>query len=74
VQQTGNLDRSIEAFEKASHAQEKLGSLWHAAKHMETCGTLSKDVGAWPKVPPPPPPPRPRTFATHIQGRPSSTQ
>lgn len=49
-QQAGQLGKSIEALEKASHAQEKMGSAWHAAKHMETCSQLSKDLGAWPKV------------------------
>lgn len=50
AQQIGQLEKSIEAYEKAAQAQEKLGSPWHAAKHMETCGTISKELGAWPKV------------------------
>ncbi len=44
------MDKARAAYEKASQSQEKLNSPWHAARHLETCGTLSKDMEQWPAV------------------------
>ncbi|MEW5302345.1 MAG: hypothetical protein WDW36_005142 [Sanguina aurantia] len=37
--------RALECFERASTAQAKQGSPWHAAKHLEVCGELSRAMG-----------------------------
>lgn len=42
--------RALECFERASTAQAKQGSPWHAGKHMEVCGELSKAIGNEPSV------------------------
>ncbi|PIA30229.1 hypothetical protein AQUCO_05700144v1 [Aquilegia coerulea] len=38
------------ALEKASKGQEMLSSPWDAAKHMETCGNIAKELGNWGEV------------------------
>ncbi|KAF8062746.1 hypothetical protein HT031_004076 [Scenedesmus sp. PABB004] len=43
--QVGQLEKARAAFEKAAQSQEKIGSVWHAAKHLETCGALSASLG-----------------------------
>ncbi|GIL76647.1 hypothetical protein Vretimale_8842 [Volvox reticuliferus] len=40
--QLGNIDKALEAYERAAHAQERLGSQWHAAKHYEVIADLSR--------------------------------
>jgi hypothetical protein len=30
--------------------QEKIGSLWHAAKHYETCGDICKSNSEWERL------------------------
>mmetsp|Transcript_20692 Transcript_20692/g.39324 ORF Transcript_20692/g.39324 Transcript_20692/m.39324 type:complete len:320 (+) Transcript_20692:17-976(+) len=42
--QAGCLDKAKHAFEKAALAQEKLGSPWHAAKHLETAALVAKEM------------------------------
>lgn len=49
-QQAGDVDRALEAYEKAATAQEKIGSTWHAAKHMESAAELAKRHKRWEKV------------------------
>lgn len=44
LQQAGQLEKSRTAYEKAAASQEKIGSVWHAAKHLETCANISKDL------------------------------
>eukprot|EP00242_Pyramimonas_sp_CCMP2087_P002326 CAMPEP_0198232372 /NCGR_PEP_ID=MMETSP1445-20131203/115697_1 /TAXON_ID=36898 /ORGANISM="Pyramimonas sp., Strain CCMP2087" /LENGTH=314 /DNA_ID=CAMNT_0043913043 /DNA_START=126 /DNA_END=1070 /DNA_ORIENTATION=- len=43
---SGAKDKAVVAYEKASFAQEKLGSPWHGAKHLETAGRLAKESGS----------------------------
>eukprot|EP00879_Flechtneria_rotunda_P010828 GHRR01011317.1.p1 GENE.GHRR01011317.1~~GHRR01011317.1.p1 ORF type:complete len:180 (+),score=44.44 GHRR01011317.1:217-756(+) len=50
VQQVGQLEKSRAAYEQAAQSQEKIGSVWHAAKHLETCGQISKDLGQLDKM------------------------
>jgi len=39
------------AYEKAAHANERGGgTLWHAAKHLETAAAIAKDLGKWDAV------------------------
>ncbi|EFJ44524.1 hypothetical protein VOLCADRAFT_95241 [Volvox carteri f. nagariensis] len=40
--QLGHIDKALEAYERAAHAQERLGSQWHAAKHYEVIADLSR--------------------------------
>lgn len=35
----------MEAYERAAHAQERLGSSWHAAKHYEVIADLVRKDG-----------------------------
>lgn len=44
LQQVGQLEKSRTAYERAAQSQEKIGSIWHAAKHLETCGAISKEL------------------------------
>eukprot|EP00879_Flechtneria_rotunda_P005030 GHRR01005306.1.p1 GENE.GHRR01005306.1~~GHRR01005306.1.p1 ORF type:complete len:315 (+),score=87.96 GHRR01005306.1:217-1161(+) len=48
--QVGQLEKSRAAYEQAAQSQEKIGSVWHAAKHLETCGQISKDLGQLDKM------------------------
>lgn len=48
--QAGILAQARDSYEKASQAQEKIGSAWHAAKHLETCGDISKSLNELPEV------------------------
>jgi hypothetical protein len=41
----GQLEKARAAYERAAQSQEKIGSVWHAAKHLEICGAISKDLG-----------------------------
>jgi hypothetical protein len=41
----GQLEKARAAYERAAQSQEKIGSVWHAAKHLELCGAISKDLG-----------------------------
>jgi hypothetical protein len=50
LQQAGQLEKARAAYEQAAQSQEKIGSPWHAAKHLETCSTISKDLGQLDKV------------------------
>ncbi|GFR45409.1 hypothetical protein Agub_g6785 [Astrephomene gubernaculifera] len=43
--QCGNLVKAIECYERAAHAQERLQSPWHAAKHYEVIAELSRQRG-----------------------------
>jgi hypothetical protein len=45
LQQCGHLEKSRAAYERAAQAQEKIGSIFHAGKHLETCGVISKELG-----------------------------
>jgi hypothetical protein len=49
-QQAGQLEKARGAYEQAAQSQEKIGSPWHAAKHLETCSTISKDLGQLERV------------------------
>ena len=49
-QQAGDVDQGLEVYEKAATAQEKIGSSWHAAKHMESAAELAKQHKRWEKV------------------------
>jgi hypothetical protein len=49
-QQANNLEKAKLAYDKASTAQERMGSPWHAAKHLETCGDLAKQLEQWEEV------------------------
>ena len=49
-QQSGQLEKSRSAYEKAAQSQEKIGSAWHAAKHLEACGALSRELAELPQV------------------------
>lgn len=49
-QQAGQAEKARSAYEQAAQSQEKLGSAWHAAKHLETCSTISKDLGQMDRV------------------------
>jgi len=31
-------------------SQDRLGSTWHAAKHLEAASQISRDLGEWPQV------------------------
>uniref|UniRef100_A0A7S0N353 Gamma-soluble NSF attachment protein n=1 Tax=Pyramimonas obovata TaxID=1411642 RepID=A0A7S0N353_9CHLO len=42
---SGAKGKAAVAYEKASFTQEKLGSPWHAAKHLESAGMLAKESG-----------------------------
>ncbi|KAL5716216.1 hypothetical protein ACHQM5_017938 [Ranunculus cassubicifolius] len=44
-----NVNAKI-ALEKASKGHEMLQSPWDAAKHMETCGNIAKELGNWHEV------------------------
>jgi hypothetical protein len=46
-QQAGAMERALHAYERASTAQEKQGSHWHAAKHMETAGEICRQLQEW---------------------------
>lgn len=48
--QGGDLDKAVQAYERAAMAQEKLGSPYHSAKHMETCGDLCKQMSNSPGI------------------------
>lgn len=50
MQQAGQLEKARAAYEQAAQSQEKIGSAWHAAKHMETCSAISKDLGQFDRV------------------------
>ena len=50
LQQAGQLKRAVEAYERAAQAQQKVGSPWHAAKHLEICADLSKQLANWEDV------------------------
>lgn len=50
LQQAGQLEKARAAYEQAAQSQEKIGSPWHAAKHLETCSNISKDLGQLDKV------------------------
>eukprot|EP00195_Chlamydomonas_chlamydogama_P008641 CAMPEP_0202893498 /NCGR_PEP_ID=MMETSP1392-20130828/3070_1 /ASSEMBLY_ACC=CAM_ASM_000868 /TAXON_ID=225041 /ORGANISM="Chlamydomonas chlamydogama, Strain SAG 11-48b" /LENGTH=310 /DNA_ID=CAMNT_0049577851 /DNA_START=30 /DNA_END=962 /DNA_ORIENTATION=- len=43
--QAGNPEKAIETYERAALCQEKIGSSWHAAKHLEACGDICKLQG-----------------------------
>ncbi|KAF6259209.1 gamma-soluble NSF attachment protein-like protein [Scenedesmus sp. NREL 46B-D3] len=43
--QVGQLEKARAAYERAAQSQENIGSVWHAAKHLEICGAISKDLG-----------------------------
>lgn len=47
AQQVGQLEKARAAYERAAQSQEKIGSVWHTAKHLETCGAISKDLGQY---------------------------
>jgi hypothetical protein len=47
LQQGGDLEKSRAAYERAAQSQDKLGSGWHAAKHLETAAQLSRDLLQW---------------------------
>jgi tetratricopeptide (TPR) repeat protein len=49
-QQAGQLEKAQKAYEQAAQSQEKIGSPWHAAKHLETCAAISKDLGQLDRV------------------------
>lgn len=49
-QQAGQLEKAQKAYEQAAQSQEKVGSPWHAAKHLETCAAISKDLGQLDRV------------------------
>lgn len=49
-QQAGELEKSRAAYERAAMSQDKIGSTWHAAKHLETASQISKDLGDWGQV------------------------
>jgi hypothetical protein len=38
------------AYEKAAQSQEKIGSIFHAAKHLETCANISKELSQHDKM------------------------
>ncbi|KAF9620550.1 hypothetical protein IFM89_013215 [Coptis chinensis] len=40
-------EKALMALEKASKGHEMQSSPWDAAKHMETCGNISKELGKW---------------------------
>jgi hypothetical protein len=46
-QQAGAMEKALHAYERAATAQEKQGSQWHAAKHMETAGEICKQLQQW---------------------------
>lgn len=48
--QAGQLEKARAAYEQAAQSQEKIGSSWHAAKHLETCSTISRDLGQLDRV------------------------
>lgn len=50
TQQAGQLEKARAAYEQAAQSQEKIGSAWHAAKHLETCSAVSKDLGQLDRV------------------------
>lgn len=50
LQQAGSLEQARGAYERAAQSQERIGSGWHAAKHLETAAQLSRDLGEWPAV------------------------
>lgn len=50
LQQCGQLEKSRAAYERAAQAQEKIGSIFHAGKHLETCGVISKELGQLDKM------------------------
>jgi len=50
LQQAGQLEKARAAYEQAAQSQEKIGSSWHAAKHLETCSTISRDLGQLDRV------------------------
>jgi hypothetical protein len=50
MQQAGQLEKARAAYEQAAQSQEKIGSAWHAAKHMETCSAISKDLAQFDRV------------------------
>jgi hypothetical protein len=50
LQQAGAMDKALHAYERSATAQEKQGSQWHAAKHMEICGEICKNLQRWEDV------------------------
>lgn len=44
MQQLGDLQRSMECYEKAAIGQERQNSLWHAAKMLEKAADVAKDA------------------------------
>jgi hypothetical protein len=44
------MDRALHAYERSATAQEKQGSHWHAAKHMETAGEICRQLQEWEKL------------------------
>lgn len=48
--QCGQLEKSRAAYERAAMSQDKLGSTWHAAKHLESASQISRDLGDWKQV------------------------
>jgi hypothetical protein len=50
TQQAGNVDQALEAYEKAATAQDKIGSSWHAAKHLESAADLCRQHKLWERV------------------------
>lgn len=50
LQQVGQLEKSRAAYERAAQSQERIGSVWHAAKHLETCGAISKDLNQYDRM------------------------
>jgi hypothetical protein len=49
-QQSGELEKSRAAYERAAMSQDKIGSTWHAAKHLESASQISRDLGEWGSV------------------------
>ncbi|GFH26279.1 gamma-soluble NSF attachment protein, partial [Haematococcus lacustris] len=50
MQQVGRFEDASEAYERASTAQEKLQSPFHAAKHMEAAAETARLSKSWDKV------------------------
>ncbi|KIY98118.1 Gamma-soluble NSF attachment protein [Monoraphidium neglectum] len=48
--QSGELEKSRAAYERAAMSQDKIGSTWHAAKHLESASQISRDLGEWGSV------------------------
>ena len=44
------MEKAIDTYERAAAAQDKIGSPWHAAKHMEAAADICKQQKMWDRV------------------------